>query len=329
LAKRFLHIVLTALLSSLVLSGVAAASDDKDGDGLPDELEQLLLEKFRPTFILSDSECDVAPAQFRAGSQTPIVLQRNGTIYGQVFGPHAGAEPASSEQVLEIHYYHLWSRDCGRLGHMLDVEHVAVLVSAENLEKSITEWQAKYWYAAAHEDTVCAASRWMSAQTINATNSGAQVWISAGKHASYLTLEKCAGGCGGDRCGGGLTLASSLPVINIGEVAAPLNAALWTESAAWVLKVKMKSDFPQEVLAKLAAADTVTAGEWREVQGTIARSASIMNAVIASNRQTGAALAGAHAETTRSLGVSFRATTNSLKRSIVATRNFLRLRARE
>jgi hypothetical protein len=327
LAKRFLLTVSTALLVILVLSGIAAASDDKDVDGLPDELEQLLLEKFRPTFILSGSECDVAPAEFRAGSQTPLVLQRNGTIYGQVFRP-GSSETASAEQVLEIHYYHLWSRDCGRLSHMLDVEHVAVLVSAENLEKSPAEWTAKYWYAAAHEDTVCAASRWMSAQTINATNSGPQVWISAGKHASYLTLEKCAGGCGGDHCGGGAILARSFAVINIGEVDAPLNAALWTGSTAWVLKAKMKSDFPRDVLTKLTEADTVTAGERREVQGTIARSGSTMNAVIASNRQTGEALAVAHADTTRSLVVSFRATAHSLKRTLAGTRNFLRLRTR-
>jgi hypothetical protein len=328
LAKRFLQMVLTALLIALLLSGTATASNDRDGDGLPDELEQMLLEKFRPTFILSSSECDVAPAEFRSGSQEPLVLQRNGTIYGQVFRPDSSAT-ASAEQVLEIHYYHLWSRDCGRLSHMLDVEHVAVLVEAENLEKSPAEWTAKYWYAAAHEDTVCAASRWMSAQTINATNSGPQVWISAGKHASYLTLEKCAGGCGGDRCGGGAILANSFAVINVGEVDAPLNAALWTGSRAWVLKAKMKSDFPRDVLTKLTEADTVTAGERREVQGTIAISGSIMNAVIASNRQTGEALAVAHADTTRSLGVSFRSTTNSLKRSMVATRNFLRLRARK
>src|SRR5262245_61803282 len=124
-----------------------AADDDHDKDGLPDDFEQELLVKFAPTFMLSVDECDDKPAEFMPGSSIPEVIAKNGTVYGQVF---------QTGTFLEIHYYHLWSRDCGRLKHALDVEHVSALVEADGLK-------ARYWYAAAHENTLCNASTGASA----------------------------------------------------------------------------------------------------------------------------------------------------------------------
>src|SRR5436190_1600529 len=85
-------------------------------------------------------------------SEFPPAVARNGTIYGQVF-PRQGL--AMPDRFIEIHYFHLWTRDCGRAGHPLDVEHVSVLVHADREDSPATDWNATYWDAGAHENTVC------------------------------------------------------------------------------------------------------------------------------------------------------------------------------
>src|ERR1051326_9001673 len=119
---------------------------DADHDGIDDALEAALLERFRPVFMVGSGDCDQLPAEFAAttplGSTPPRAIARNGTIYGQVFrrGSDAGA------QLAEIHYYHLWTRDCGKRGHDLDAEHVAVLIAAPAMAASIQEWTARTLY---------------------------------------------------------------------------------------------------------------------------------------------------------------------------------------
>ena len=49
----------------------AVPAHDLDSDGLDDALEQQLLEKFRPVFMLSGTECDVAPAEFFPAKTAP------------------------------------------------------------------------------------------------------------------------------------------------------------------------------------------------------------------------------------------------------------------
>jgi hypothetical protein len=162
---------------------------DLDRDGLDDGFEQELLMKFLPSFFLSRDDCDVMPAEFKPYAVEPQTIARNGTIYGQVF-EHRLAQP---QAFIEIHYYHLWSRDCGRLGHALDAEHVAALVHAENLRAPVKDWLALYWYSGAHEDTVCEVSSGASAIELGAEDRGPDVWISTGKHASYLSHRQCWG----------------------------------------------------------------------------------------------------------------------------------------
>src|SRR5882724_6773745 len=169
------------LASSLALQTQTPAVTDLDRDGIPDELEQSLLEKFRPTLLVSAHDCDVSPAEFLEGSKSATAVRRNGTIYGQVFRPQVAL---SSGTTLEVHYYHLWSRDCGRMSHPLDAEHVAVLVRADHLQNPPPDWKAVYWYAAAHESTICDRSTTAAASMLGAEDKGATVWISWGKHAS-------------------------------------------------------------------------------------------------------------------------------------------------
>ena len=179
-----------------------ASVEDSDRDSLSDDFEQALLVQFAPAFQISAGDCAEAPAEFLPGSRKPQVVARNGTIYGQVSKATAG--------FLEIHYYHLWSRDCGRLGHALDAEHVSALIRA-------SDYKAVYWFAAAHQETVCDASSAAPAATLDAEDHGPTVWISRGKHASFLSLESCSRGCGGDRARRWpLSLAESSSILESG-----------------------------------------------------------------------------------------------------------------
>jgi len=168
-----------------------AASIDSDGDGLSDTLEQRLLEQFAPSFEIAAHDCSDRPAAFTPNVKLASVQAEDGTIYGQAFPVRA----EESAQQVELHFYHLWRTDCGEHGHPLDAEHVAVLVRASG-----DEWKARYWYAAAHEQTVCDVSQIARASTLQAENKGARVWISPGKHASYLDPRLCRAGCGADAC---------------------------------------------------------------------------------------------------------------------------------
>jgi hypothetical protein len=171
----------------------------------------------------------------------PTPAARDGTIHAQAFPVGA---PDSPDLQVEIHYFHLWSRDCGRRGHPLDVEHVSALVHKER-----NDWVATLWYAAAHENTLCEKSSGAHAATLDAELGGPNVYVSLGKHASFFSQGQCRAGCGGDECGDSRLAVRA--VINIGERGAPLNGALWTASDRWPLGQKLGSDFDPHVRARL------------------------------------------------------------------------------
>jgi hypothetical protein len=271
---------LLACITACHCLGAVVWAQDLDRDGLDDILEQALLERFRPTFVLSVGECDGSPARFEAGTAHPVPVARDGTTYGQATpvglvgpaeaghadgpakaGPYTDGPPTAGRYV-ELHYYHLWARDCGRAGHALDAEHVSALVAhAEPLAPvsegeaardphTAQQWTAFYWYAAAHEDTVCDASSGARASAVRAETVGPYVYVSRGKHASYLNPAHCRWGCGGDACALGAPVPHGL-LINIGERDRPLNGATWAQSNRWPLAFKFASDFDPVVRARL------------------------------------------------------------------------------
>jgi hypothetical protein len=277
----------------------AATSIDSDADGLSDALEQRLLEQFAPRFMVGRDDCSGVPAKFAPNLSVPTVEVEDGTIYGQAF-PVARKTPEpedGSEPEVELHYYHLWRRDCGEHGHPLDTEHVAVLVRASQSDTAQATWKAIYWYAAAHEQTVCDVSQIARASTLHAENKGAEVWIAPGKHASYLDERLCQRGCGADRCEAMVPLQSGR-VINLGEPGHPMNGSLFISSSAWPLKFKMEhTNFPEEPVARLERLPP-TEIAWfnpgrHPVQGVIAISSS-----------TDGAMAKGASETVSSLGVA-------------------------
>lgn len=313
-------------LCTLVLAiGVAAADrppgNDDDRDGIADEYEQALLETFRPTFLISVNDCDNLPAEFLSDSEKPRAVARNGTIYGQVFPRRTGPEKSA---LIEIHYYHLWSRDCGRTGHPLDAEYVAVLVSGEPSQPA-PAWKAVYWYAAAHEDTVCDRSSAAKASVIGTQDRGIAVWVSHGKHASFLSPAGCEKGCGHDRCGETIAL-SAAAIINLGEPGAPLNGAVWTSSPGWPLSEKMQTAFSDELLAQLADADNeIQVGASRQhLQPVASAAGKSLDAFARTNDQTSAALSAAGTSTNRALDITARNVGRSLKQATSAIRQSLR-----
>ena len=226
----------------------ALAQIDSDQDGLTDELEQALLVEFAPRFLIGQGDCSNLPAEFEPGILAPQVKTENGAIYGQILPAKNSLDGAS---VVEIHYYHLWRIDCGRHGHPLDSEHVSVLVRASGPDLRVATWKALYWYAAAHENTVCDVSQIARASTLHAEDAGPSIWISPGKHASYLNQPLCQSGCGADRCER-MTPLTPAKFVNLGEPGNPMNGSLFIASAAWPLAAKMaETNFPPPVLARL------------------------------------------------------------------------------
>ncbi len=280
---------------------------DSDHDGLSDELEQALLKQFAPAFMVSPNDCSNAPASFTANKPEPIVQAEDSTIYGQVSPVKADS---ATQSTVEIHYYHLWKRDCGRIGHPLDAEHVSVLVHATNITSASSNWTATYWYAAAHQDTVCEASQISRASTLHAEDRGPVVWISSGKHASFLNQRLCSRGCGGDRCEALVPLTTN-SIVNLGEDSAPMNGATWTASPQWSLSAKMvHSDFQSAAVARLELLPTSDIA-WANhpkgaTQGTIAVSNTTMNALANSNQKTDSAISLAQDSTGNALGKSYR-----------------------
>lgn len=316
-----MRLVLSALLMATCCASArvnAQAFPDTDHDGLSDGLEQALLEKFTPTFMVSRNDCSVAPAYFQAGVKIPTAIADDGTIYGQAFRAGNG---------IELHFYHLWRADCGRLGHPLDTEHVSVLV--RGVGEDASSYTAQYWYAAAHEDTVCDASQVTRAITISAETHGAKVWVSAGKHASFLDEKLCERGCGGDRCDE-MTELHIARVVNLGEAEAPMNGAVWAQSAQWpgLLTTKMmRSDMPAPLIARVdSLPDTDVAWanpEKRPAQVTIAAGGTTIDALAMSDRKTNTALVIAGNHTGNALDKSYGAVKNALGTSWKNTGRFL------
>jgi hypothetical protein len=265
------------LLTTLAFCALSMFAADADRDGLEDSFEQALLEKFVPTFFLNPSDCDAGPSEFALDSMEPKSVAKNGTIYGQVLrsGSH-----------LEIHYYHLWSKDCGRrMHHALDAESVSVLLRADG-----EEWRAIHWYAATHENTLCDMSHAIRA---SATDRGATVWISKDKHASFFSRELCAKGCGNDDCSGTKRLQVS-KLVNIGEPGAPMNGAAWIAAQAWPLAGKMQPDFTEALLSRMPRGETAELLPAREpvrgMRSTIKVAGTTYGALETANDQTTSAV---------------------------------------
>jgi len=317
--------VSSLLASALTHSAIAQKPDqkvavDSDQDGLSDALEQSLLLQFAPTFMLDRRDCSVLPAEFVPDSPVPTVKADDGVIYGQVFPAKSST---GNQLAAEIHFYHLWRSDCGPHGHPLDAEHVAVLVTASTTDPASASWKALYWYAAAHENTVCDVSQITRASTLHAELSGARVFVSPGKHASYFNEALCRSGCGADRCVN-MVVYPSARIINLGEPGHPMNGSVFTASNKWPLIAKMaNSNFPPEPVARLnQMPDTEIA--WfnpgrHPAQGIIANSNTTKQALAIGADSTTSSLATAGKSTDTALSAAQDNTGKALQKTVRKT----------
>jgi hypothetical protein len=314
LASAYLLYSFGALQATPKSHLVPNVATDSDGDGLADDFEDALLIRFVPTFWVAADECDLLPAEFLPQSRRPRVASRNGTIYGQAFKSRLVGRGSA---LVEVHFYHLWSRDCGRMAHALDVERVSVLVEAASPATPPGEWKALYWFASAHEDTICDISHGARATALGAEEHGPNVWISMGKHASFLDPSLCGRGCGADRCD---TTRPLVPhnLVNIGEPGAAMNGATWIESDLWTLLAKMKTAFGREAIARLDAGGSRTVSlhdSSSPVQAVIQAGDSTFAAVATGQRSTEAALSTAGMSTDRALNLAMTKVGTSLQRT--------------
>lgn len=303
---------------------IESLSVDSDHDGLSDDLEQALLVQFLPAFLVGGQDCSNIPAEFRPEISTPMVEQENGTIYGQVT-PSKASTP--EHPAVEIHFYHLWKSDCGGHGHPLDAEHVAVLVQASGSDLASAHWQALYWYAAAHEDTVCDVSQIARAATLGSDDHGVTVWISPGKHASYLNATLCQAGCGADRCERMVPLPPGR-LINLGEIDHPMNGSTFISSPSWPLAQKMGStNFPADPLARLnqlPLTDIAWFNSGRHpVQGIIAISSSTEQSIAGAGHDTTSAISLADGSTGTAVSTATVSTGNALQKTYHGAVHFL------
>jgi hypothetical protein len=299
---------------------------DSDHDGLSDALEQTLLLQFVPNFMIGRNDCSSVPGEFKSGTNTPLLKAENGTIYGQVFPVKTFA---AGQSTVEIHFYHLWRQDCGPHPHPLDTEHVSVLVRASGPNRGMSGWRALYWYAAAHENTVCNVSQIARASTLHAEDRGAWVWISPDKHASYLNEAVCETGCGADRCENMMRL--HVPqVINLGEPGYPMNGSLLISAALWPLEGKMAvSNFPTGPLSRL---DRLPEGEIagfnagrHPAQGVISISSSTQATLADGGRSASSALSTAGDSAGNAMETTYRHTLHAVGTSIKRTASGLHL----
>ena len=317
-ATLTLSLCCTSFFGMLLLSQTGVPLDN-DQDGLDDAFEDALLKQFQPQLMVSREDCSIKPAQFAPFLSEPTVLVENGILYAQAFPRGA------SGQEVELHYYHLWRKDCGQISHPLDAEHVSLLLRADT--KDATRWRAIYWYAAAHEDTVCDASQVTRASTLKAETHGTTVWISAGKHASFFRSELCSRTCGGDRCVDAVQIASPT-VVNVGELQQPMNGAIWIGSHRWPVAAKMsRTDFSKARLARLERLP-VTDIAWanpskRPTQTAILGGNSAVAGVAIGGRSTDTALVLANDKTTEALGTASRNTGNALTKTFQSVRKAL------
>jgi hypothetical protein len=181
---------------------------------------------------------------------------------------------------------------------------------------------------------VCDASHLTRASTIDAEEHGAKVWISVGKHASFLNEELCHHGCGGDRCVHSRPLVS-LAVVNLGEWNAPMAGAVWMSSPQWPLKDKLgRSDFLTarvDRLQRLPDTDIAWANPAKRPEQAVIHSGSATGdaleksggALATSGRNTNSAMTLTADKTGNALGKATRGTGRALGSSVHAVRKAL------
>ncbi|MGH7486784.1 MAG: hypothetical protein ACREMY_14460, partial [bacterium] len=212
-----------------------ANSPDKDGDGIPDDLEQALAEKFFPNLWARWSFSDQAEF-YGYAAKVPFTVS-----------PLTGSYGFCSEafECLEIRYGLAYNWDCGDNpdnscegtdNHQGDSEFYAAYVSRKtqgagtwgstwaDAKTDANAWRLMEDFASAHLGTQTDGSTYLLYKGTNADGNGYPgpaggdgstnaygIYVSEGKHANYHSLSQCDNGgfLGSDYCQPNINLRTS------------------------------------------------------------------------------------------------------------------------
>ena len=236
---------------------------DNDNDGIDDNFEQAILDKFRPTWRFQEDDPNNLPVRM-ANSCNPQWLLQDGTIYGEVFRHGYSIQQilfcdsivCTGTHWMEIHFFEIWSDDHGCLGglfckHAWDQEHASArIIYSHNIPDcnpnwhpdneylwDASKWKVDLWRFFAHEGKPpCSKTE---TQT-GLWSSGKEIWVSV-KHGTYKSAASCNGNlkcC--DTCWHPRAGRDPNP-INVGQVGAPLNQCCWASN---LIPSKMDPDIP-------------------------------------------------------------------------------------
>jgi hypothetical protein len=222
------------------------AITDNDHDGMDDQLEQMLIDRFMPTFIEFDNESCPGPAtdgtgdsnlvvchiypipqQYTANTNLSLVLTnpvavvpRGGLYTGLVW----------YNTIIKVNAALLYGEDCGLLGHTADVEgfnYSLRYIGPDTLAGWMYDTVMQNWIGAkiqtiSHEGTLCEQIETFAYRSALAPTGKDTVYCSPDKHGNYLTI----GGCGASvicnpGCGG-IPSHKNVKAVNIGEPNASL-----------------------------------------------------------------------------------------------------------
>lgn len=200
------------LSSPLPLRAAACAPGcpDADADGLNDLWEDALLVRLRPRLVFHGED-----AMFHDHHAALALI-------GRVW-PSPDPLDGRIVVVFVIAYAHDYGR-CGADSHDGDTERVVVELVADPAGHAVI---ASQWYTAAHEHTSWDAARFGMFAWLAPADPPAiwQVHVARDKHASYTSVEDCAGhgvACLDDVCAAGsAAVPLTVPVWNAGEPDGP------------------------------------------------------------------------------------------------------------
>ena len=181
---------------------------------------------------------------------------------------------------------------------------------------------------------MCDVSQIARASALDAEHHGPGVWISPGKHASYLDRSLCAPstGCGADSCKA-MTPLRTARIINLGERGHPMNGSVFLASTQWPLAGKMETtDFPANPVARLnalPAGDIAWVSPGRHpAQGVIAVSSTTAQSLDRSGANTTSAVGLAGKSTESGVAIAGNSTGNAVEKSYSHTKHALGTSAR-
>lgn len=217
---------------------------------MDDALEQLLVERFLPTFIQFDNESCPGPATDGTGDTNLVVcriypLPQQYTISTSLDSVvvHPTPKVPAAGLTLNLIWYKplimvnaalLYGKDCGLLGHTSDVEgftYSLKYIGADSVagwmyDTTMANWMGGTIQTVSHAGTPCQHKETYPYRSLQFPNGKDTIYASPDKHGNYLTT----GGCGSSficnpGCGG-VPSTKKTKAVNIGEPNASLVADL-------------------------------------------------------------------------------------------------------